>query len=134
MKAQQGTGVFEKAIVEFGRRLGMRSLSAGGEPLVELFFGSLGRLRLEEAGDWALVGLVRALPAHAAAAERLSDACDARHRHPRDIHPALAGEEAVLTVRVPMEEFSASAIEELIDRLAAILDGVERALQPEKKD
>jgi type III secretion system chaperone SycN len=120
---------FENAVGEFGRRLGMRSLSVDGSGTVDLHFGDLGRLFLETAEAWALVTLERPLPEQGGGiCARLLEACHWRRNHPWDIHPGMAGEGAMtLTARVPLMEFTAQVVEDLIDRLSAMLDSVENA-------
>jgi type III secretion system chaperone SycN len=128
-------GVFENAVADFGRRLGIPDLSPGGGAdrgaVVDLHFESFGRLQLEAVERHVLVTLARPLPRHDdACPARLLAACHWRRNHAHDLHPGMAGEagdrQMTLTARVPLEEFTAIMIEELLARLGALLDGVEK--------
>ncbi len=124
-------GVFESAVADFGRRLGIPDLSPGGA-VANLQFDGFGRLQLEAAERHVLVTLARPLPPHDdACPARLLDACHWRRNHAYTLHPGIAGEAEgglmTLTARVPLERFTAIVIEELLVRLGALLDGVEKA-------
>ncbi len=119
--------MFENAITDFGRRLGMRSLSAEGGGRIELFFGGLGRLRVECAGEWTVVTLSRPLPPGNGVEGILRDACGLPRSHPWEVNPAGADADSMaLAARVPLPELTGGVIEELVGCLSELLDMVEK--------
>lgn len=122
---------FTNAIAAFGRSLGFRNLVPGDGGAVDLHFGGYGRIQLEPALPDAIVTLARPWPereenANATLAEKLLAACRLRENDPWNIRPGEKDAMA-LTARVPIEQFTVSVIEELVEGFSRTFDELEHA-------
>lgn len=122
-------GVFEDFLADFGRRLGLERLSPGPGGSVDLNIEKVGRLQLEESGDWFLATLARPAQPHAInSARALLEQAHWRENHPWTIHPGMKGDEwRTLTARVPLAEIDVPMAERMIEALSRQLDAVEAA-------
>ena len=120
---------FSQTLDAFAKRLGLPSLAPGASGAVELDIERVGRLGIEQAGDWALVTLARLYPTHAEkAATTALGLCHWRQNHPWPVHAGAKGTEwLTFTAVVPLPEFDVPALEKILPYLSNLLDAVERA-------
>jgi len=121
--------LFAQTLDGFARRLGLPSLAPGATGAVELDIERVGRLGIEQAGDWALVTLARPYPPHAEkAASTALGLCHWRQNHPWPVHAGAKGAEwLAFTAAVPLAEFDVPALEKAVSYLSALLDAAEQA-------
>lgn len=121
--------LFEDVTREFGRRLGIPSLSPGAAGGVDLVVERIGRLQMEQSGDFVLVTLARNWPAHAeAAAITALSLCHWSENHPWPVNAGAKGSEwLTLTARIPLREYDVPTLDRLIGYLSNLLDAVEKA-------
>lgn len=121
--------LFDDFLADFGKRLGLERLAPGPGGGVDLTIEKVGRLQLEESGDWLLATLARPAPPHAAnSARTLLELAHWRENHPWPIHPGMRGKEwLTLTVRAPLAGMDVPGLERVIEVLSNSLDTVESA-------
>jgi type III secretion system chaperone SycN len=119
----------EQTLHDFGRQLGLGELRLDGNNSAELALGQGGTLGFEHAGGEVLVYLSRPLDYDTAAAyEEALRACDFRDSPAYALQAGVRGErELVLLARVPERQFTASALEQVLDILVKLHERVRNA-------
>lgn len=129
--------MLDQEIAEFGRRMGLPSLSLDERGLVALDVEHMGRLHLERAesapapcggagdGPALLVYLAAPCPPHDKdAPARVLELCHYRHGHPMPLTGGVHRDRYVLLTRLTERETTAASLENATKFLAAMLEKV----------
>lgn len=121
--------MLDQEIAEFGRRMGIPSLSLGQGDLLALDVDRMGRLHLEKRNDPVrgeselLVYLAAPCPPHdRTAAARVLDLCHYRHGHPMPLSGGVHRDRFVLLTRMPERTVTAAGLENAAKFLAAMME------------
>jgi type III secretion system chaperone SycN len=114
----------EHVISEFGRRMGLSSLTLGRDKPVQLHIEGLGTLFIEEAGEEILLYLARAFPSHDRDAPRRALAlCRPELARPFPVSAGLYKDNTLLFLtRFTTKTFSLQSLEQAVPVLARLLD------------
>ena len=114
----------EHVIAEFGRRMGLPSLTMGRDTPVQLHIEGMGTLFIEEAGEEILLYLARGFPPHDRDAPRRALAlCRPDLARPFPVHAGLyKSNTLVFLTRFTAKTFSLQALEQAVPVLARLLD------------
>lgn len=121
--------LYRETLTEFGRTLGLPSLSPGATGGVELTIEKVGTLQMEEGEECVLVTLARPWPPHGENTSRAAlTLCHWRENHPWPINPGAKGKEwLTFTARVPLIDFSVQTLDKLLGALVGLHEEVEKA-------
>jgi type III secretion system chaperone SycN len=114
----------EHVIAEFGRRMGLPSLTIGRDKPVQLHIEGMGALFIEEAGEEILLYLARDFPPHDQDAPRRALAlCRPELARPFPVHAGLHRDNTlVFLTRFTAETFSLQDLERAVPALSRLLD------------
>lgn len=120
--------LFAVTIDEFGRHLGLPSLSPGPEDCVELTIEQAGRLQIEKKGDNANIILARPRTPHAAnVAGAALDLSHWRENHPWHISAGMKGEDwLVFIAKMPLTHMDVPTLDRALTYLSDLHDRVEK--------
>ena len=118
--------MLEQEIAEFGRRMGLPSLTLGDGGLLALDVERMGRLHLEKSEQGSncelLIYLAAPCPSHdKEAPARVLDLCHYRHGHPLPLTGGVHKDQYVLLTRLNEQEVTAAALENAVKFLAGML-------------
>ena len=114
----------EHVIAEFGRRMGLPSLTMGRDKPVQLHIEGMGTLFIEEAGEEILLYLARAFPPHDRDAPRRALAlCRPELARPFTVSAGLYKDNTLLFLtRFTTKTFSLQSLERAVPVLNRLLD------------
>ncbi|MDR0467150.1 MAG: CesT family type III secretion system chaperone [Deltaproteobacteria bacterium] len=114
----------EHVIAEFGRRMGLPSLTLGRDKPVQLYIEGMGTLFIEEAGEEILLYLAGDFPPHDREAPRRALAlCRCGPARPFPVHAGLYKDNTLLFLtRFSAAAFSLQSLEQAVPVLARLLD------------
>lgn len=117
--------MLDQEIAEFGRRMGMPTLTLNREGMLALDVDRMGRLNLEKNGEELLVYLTLPCPAHDNdAPARVLSACHYRHNYPFPLSGGVFKDNYLLLTRLSERMVTAVAIENAVKFLASIIEKV----------
>ena len=119
----------EYVIAEFGRRMGLPSLTIGRDTPVQLQIEGMGTLFIEEAGEELLLYLARDFPFHAQEVPRRALAlCRPDRTRPFPVSAGLHKDNTLIFLtRFNTKSFSLQCLEQAVPVLARLMDA---ALNP----
>ena len=119
----------EYVIAEFGRRMGLPSLTIGRDKPVQLLLEGMGSLFIEEAGEEILLYLARDFPLHSREVPRRALAlCRPDFARPFPVYAGLHKDNTLIFLtRFSTTTFSLQDLEQAVPVLARLLDA---ALNP----
>jgi type III secretion system chaperone SycN len=114
----------EHVIAEFGRRMGLPSLTMEPDKPVQLHMESMGSLFIEEAGNEILLYLGRDFPAHDREAPRRALAlCHYGQARPFPVYAGLYKDTTLIFLtRFSKKTFSLQGLEQAVPVLSRLLD------------
>ncbi len=113
-----------EALADYGRSIGIDSLTFNEAGVASLKFELLGDLYIEQADAGVLVYLMREIERPSAEIYAAAlEVCHWQHNHAYQVNPSLRGERyLILAVNLTEEDFSVPTLEQLLQLLGQLHD------------